>query len=77
MAIDLVGYATRAAGMDNVAAILAELAERMDLRKLASAASTAAVPWGPTPRLSAGVRRREGQSASAKGALLNCTVFAG
>ena len=49
MAIDLVGYATRAAGMDNVAAILAELAERMDLRKLASAASTAAVPWAQRP----------------------------
>jgi predicted transcriptional regulator of viral defense system len=44
-AIDLVGYQHRAGGLDQVATILSELAERLDPAKLVSAARTAPVPW--------------------------------
>lgn len=44
-AVDLVGYQHRAGGLDNVATILLELAERIDPQKLVAAARTAPVPW--------------------------------
>jgi predicted transcriptional regulator of viral defense system len=44
-AIDLVGYASRAGGLDTVATVLAELAERINAEKLAIAARLAPVPW--------------------------------
>ena len=44
-AIDLVGYPHHAGGLDNVATILAELAERLDPAKLLVAAQTAPIPW--------------------------------
>jgi predicted transcriptional regulator of viral defense system len=44
-AVDLVGYHQSAGGLDHVATVLAELAEKIDPQKLAAAASTAAVPW--------------------------------
>jgi len=44
-ALDLVGYQHRASGLDQVATILAELAERIDPGKLATAAQTAPLPW--------------------------------
>ena len=44
-AIDLVGYEKRAGGLDQVATILSELAERIDPNVLAIAARTAPVPW--------------------------------
>lgn len=45
-AVDLVGYQHQAGGLDQVATVLSELAERIDPEKLAAAAATAAVPWG-------------------------------
>jgi predicted transcriptional regulator of viral defense system len=44
-AIDLVGYQHRAGGLDQVATILSELAEKIDPDKLAAAAATAPIPW--------------------------------
>ena len=44
-ALDLVGYADRAGGLDQVATVLAELAERVDPEKLATAAHIAPLPW--------------------------------
>jgi predicted transcriptional regulator of viral defense system len=44
-ALDLVGYARRAGGLDAVATVLAELAEQLDAEKLVEVARTAPVPW--------------------------------
>ncbi len=44
-AVDLVGYQHHAGGLDQVATVLAELAEKIDPEKLAAAAATAALPW--------------------------------
>lgn len=44
-ALDLVGYQDRAGGLDNVATVLSELAERLDPEKLATVAATAPLPW--------------------------------
>jgi predicted transcriptional regulator of viral defense system len=44
-ALDLVGYQHRAGGLDNVATILSELAEKIDPEKLATTATTAPLPW--------------------------------
>lgn len=44
-ALDLVGYADRAGGLNQVATVLSELAERIDPEKLAVVARTAPVPW--------------------------------
>jgi len=44
-AIDLVGYQHHAGGLDQVATILSELAEKIDPRKLATVARTAPIPW--------------------------------
>ena len=44
-ALDLVGYAHHAGGLNQVATVLSELAERIDPEKLAAVARTAPVPW--------------------------------
>jgi predicted transcriptional regulator of viral defense system len=44
-ALDLVGYQNHVGGLDHVARVLAELAERIDPAKLAAAADTAPLPW--------------------------------
>lgn len=44
-AIDLVGYLGKAGGVDTVATVLAELAERLDADRLVAAARTAPTPW--------------------------------
>ena len=44
-AIDLVGYQHHAGGLDAVATVLAELAERLDPEKLAATAGSAPIPW--------------------------------
>jgi predicted transcriptional regulator of viral defense system len=44
-AIDLVGYPEHAGGLDHVAAVLAELAEKIDSAKLAAAAAAVPLPW--------------------------------
>ena len=44
-AIDLVGYEKRVGGLDQVATMLSEFAERIDPDLLAIAARTAPVPW--------------------------------
>ncbi len=44
-ALDLVGYQHHAGGLDQVATVLSELAERIDPEKLAAVARTAAIPW--------------------------------
>ena len=44
-AFDLVGYAHQAGGLDQVATVLAELAEQIKPDQLAVLASTAPVPW--------------------------------
>lgn len=44
-AIDLIGYQHSIGGLDQVATILSELAERIDPVKLADAAKTAPPPW--------------------------------
>jgi hypothetical protein len=44
-AVDLVGYQHQAGGLDQVATVLSELAEKIHPEKLAAAAATAAVPW--------------------------------
>src|SRR5260370_2193668 len=43
--VDLVGYPHHAGGFDQVATILAELAEKIDPKRLAVAAKTAPLPW--------------------------------
>jgi predicted transcriptional regulator of viral defense system len=44
-ALDLIGYERHAGGLDQVATVLAELAERIDPQKLVAAAQTAPLPW--------------------------------
>jgi predicted transcriptional regulator of viral defense system len=44
-AMDLIGYQHHAGGLDQVATILGELVEKIDPRKLATAAATAPLPW--------------------------------
>lgn len=44
-AVDLVGYQHHAGGLDQVATILSELAEKIDAMKLVAAAATAPLPW--------------------------------
>lgn len=44
-AIDLVGYHEHAGGLDQVATVLAELAEKIDPGKLAAAAAAVPLPW--------------------------------
>jgi hypothetical protein len=44
-ALDLVGYPHQAGGLNQVATVLSELAERIDPIKLAAAAAAAPVPW--------------------------------
>jgi predicted transcriptional regulator of viral defense system len=44
-AIDLVGYHQHAGGLDQVATVLAELAEKIDPAKLTTAAAAAPLPW--------------------------------
>ena len=44
-ALDLVGYADHAGGLNQVATVLSELAEKLDAEKLAEAARTAPLPW--------------------------------
>ena len=44
-ALDLVGYQHHAGGLDNVATVLRELAERIEPERLAAAAATAPVAW--------------------------------
>lgn len=44
-AFDLVGYPERAVGLDNVANILAELAEKLDGKKLAEVAKLSPIAW--------------------------------
>lgn len=44
-AVDLVGYAHRAGGLDHVATVLSELAEQIDPERLVEASRTAPVPW--------------------------------
>ena len=44
-ALDLVGYQHQAGGLNQVATVLSELAEKIDPDKLAAAAAAAPVPW--------------------------------
>jgi predicted transcriptional regulator of viral defense system len=44
-AVDLVGYAHHAGGLDQVATVLSELAEQIDPHKLVAAVQTAPLPW--------------------------------
>jgi predicted transcriptional regulator of viral defense system len=44
-AVDLVGYQHQAGGLNLVATVLSELAEKIDPHKLAAAAATAPMPW--------------------------------
>lgn len=44
-AIDLIGYPRHAGGFSQVTTVLAELAERIDPKKLVQAVETAPVPW--------------------------------
>lgn len=44
-ALDLVGYQESAGGLDNVATVLSELAEKLDPQKLANAAASSPMPW--------------------------------
>jgi len=44
-AIDLVGYQHNIGGLDGVATVLSELAEKIDPEKLAAVAATAPLPW--------------------------------
>jgi predicted transcriptional regulator of viral defense system len=44
-AIDLIGYQRHSGGLSQVATVLAELAERIDPKKLALAATMAPIPW--------------------------------
>ena len=44
-AFDLVGYAKQCGGLDNVATVLAELAEKLDAKKLLDAAELSPISW--------------------------------
>jgi predicted transcriptional regulator of viral defense system len=44
-ALDLVGYQENSGGLDNVATILSELADKLEPQKLASAAASSPRPW--------------------------------
>lgn len=44
-ALDLVGYQENVGGLDNVATILSELADKLDPQKLANAAASSPMPW--------------------------------
>ena len=44
-AVDLVGYCSRIGGLEHVATVLIEMAERMDPLKLVTAAKTAPIAW--------------------------------
>jgi len=44
-ALELVGYADRCAGLDNVVTVLRELAERVDANRLVAAAALAPIAW--------------------------------
>jgi predicted transcriptional regulator of viral defense system len=44
-AVDLAGYPQHAGGLDQVATILVELAEKIDPKRLVNAAKTAPLPW--------------------------------
>lgn len=44
-AVDLVGHHRHVGGLDNVATVLADLAEQLDPAKLVAAAETAPLPW--------------------------------
>jgi predicted transcriptional regulator of viral defense system len=44
-AFDVVGYPRRAAGLDNVATVLAELSEKIDSRKLVAMAKLSPIAW--------------------------------
>lgn len=44
-AVDLVGYAHHAGGLDQVATVLSELSEQIDPQHLVAAAKTAPLPW--------------------------------
>ncbi|MBZ0144630.1 MAG: type IV toxin-antitoxin system AbiEi family antitoxin [Rhodocyclaceae bacterium] len=77
-AFDLVGYPERCGGLDNVATVLAELAEKLDAQRLVDIAPLSPIPWaqrlgylleriGQTSRgepLAAYVARRATETAS-------------
>jgi predicted transcriptional regulator of viral defense system len=44
-ALDLVGYQHQASGLNQVATVISELAEKIDPEKLAAAAASVSVPW--------------------------------
>lgn len=44
-ALDMIGYVRHCAGLDNVATVLAELAEKIDIKRLLEAASLSPVAW--------------------------------
>lgn len=44
-AFDLVGYPERCGGLDNVATVLAELAEKLDAQRLAELGPLSPIPW--------------------------------
>jgi predicted transcriptional regulator of viral defense system len=44
-ALEIVGYADRCGGLDNVASVIAELAETLDPRKLLAAATRGPIAW--------------------------------
>jgi predicted transcriptional regulator of viral defense system len=44
-ALELVGYADQSGGLDNVASVLAELAEMLDAKRLVAAASHCPIAW--------------------------------
>ncbi len=44
-AFDLVGYSQHCGGLDNVATVLSELAEKLDPKRLVEVASLSPVPW--------------------------------
>jgi predicted transcriptional regulator of viral defense system len=44
-ALDMIGYVRHCAGLDNVATVLAELAEKIDIKHLLEAASLSPVAW--------------------------------
>ena len=77
-AVDLVGYYDRVGGLDQVATVLLELAERIDSRKLLTAAQCAPITWAQ--RLgylldSAGAREPTGQLRTYVRAKARQTVF--
>ena len=44
-ALDMIGYVRHCAGLDNVVTVLAELAEKIDIKRLIEAASLSPVAW--------------------------------